>query len=67
MRLYTAMTDLTYRSPRTEVRPSPIHGRGLFAREAIARGDVVAVKGGYVLTRAQWAALEPTLGAARSS
>jgi SET domain-containing protein len=64
MRLYTAMTDLTYRSPRTEVRPSPIHGRGLFAREAIARGDVVAVKGGYVLTRAQWAALEPTLGAA---
>jgi SET domain-containing protein len=58
------MADLTYRSPRTEVRPSPIHGRGLFARAAITAGDIVAVKGGHVLTAAQWAALEPALGAA---
>jgi SET domain-containing protein len=64
MRLYTAMVDLTYRSPKTEVRPSPIHGRGLFAAQAIARGEIVAVKGGYVLPRAEWAALEPALGAA---
>jgi SET domain-containing protein len=56
--------DLTYRSPKTEVRPSPIHGTGLFAAHAIATGEIVAVKGGHVLTRAQWTALEPTLGAA---
>jgi uncharacterized protein len=56
--------DLTYRSPKTEVRPSPIHGTGLFAKQAIAMGDIVAVKGGHVLGRAQWAELEPTLGSA---
>lgn len=58
------MTALTYRSPKTEVRQSPIHGRGLFARAAIGLGEIVAVKGGHVLTAAQWAALEPALGAA---
>lgn len=58
------MADLTYRSPKTEVRPSPIHGQGLFARIAIAAGEIVAVKGGHVLTGPEWAALEPALGAA---
>jgi len=58
------MTDLTYRSPKTAVQTSPIHGKGLFAVEDIAAGEIVAVKGGYVLTAAQWTALEPTLGAA---
>jgi hypothetical protein len=58
------MTDLTYRSPKTEVRASPIQGQGLFARQAIATGEIVAVKGGYVLTRARWGALEPVLGPA---
>ena len=58
------MADLTYRSPKTEVRPSPIHGQGLFARVAIAAGEIVAVKGGHVLTGSEWAALEPALGAA---
>ena len=60
----TAVPPLTYRSPKTEVKPSPIEGRGLFARVAIAAGEVVAVKGGHVLTRAQWRALGPTLGPA---
>jgi len=58
------MADLTYRSPKTEVRSSPIHGQGLFARIAIAAGEIVAAKGGHVLTGAQWAAIEPTLGPA---
>jgi uncharacterized protein len=58
------VTDLTYRSPKTEVRESPIHGRGLFAKQAIARGEIVAAKGGHVLTRAAWTAVEPTLGPA---
>jgi SET domain-containing protein len=55
---------MTFRSPKSEVRPSPIHGLGLFAREPISRGEIVAVKGGHVLTRAKWAELEPVLGAA---
>ena len=58
------IADLTYRSPKTEVRESPIHGKGLFAKDAIAAGEIVAVKGGYVLTGRQWAAIEPTLGSA---
>ena len=58
------MTALTYRSPKTAVRPSPIHGTGLFANRAIVRGEIVAVKGGHVLTAPQWAALEPALGPA---
>ena len=58
------MPDLAYRSPKTEARPSPIHGTGLFATQAIPAGEIVAVKGGHVLGRAQWAALEPTLGPA---
>jgi hypothetical protein len=59
-----AMTDLTYRSPKTHVRASPIHGRGLFAAGPIGAGEIVAVKGGYVMTRSAWTALEPTLGPA---
>jgi SET domain-containing protein len=58
------VTALTYRSPKTEVRPSPIHGQGLFASRAITRGEIVAVKGGHVLTAPQWAELEPALGPA---
>ena len=55
---------LTYRSPKTEVRASPIEGRGLFAREAIPRGEIVAVKGGYVLSAGEWEELTTTLGPA---
>jgi uncharacterized protein len=58
------MPDLTYRSPKTEVRESPIHGRGLFATHAIATGEIVAVKGGHILTKEAWTALERELGAA---
>ncbi len=58
------MPALSYRSPSTEVRDSPIHGKGLFAKQAIAQGEIVAVKGGYVFERRQWAALEPDLGPA---
>lgn len=46
------MPNLSYISPKAEVRESPIHGRGLFAREPFAPGEVVCVKGGYVFDRA---------------
>lgn len=55
---------LSYRSPKTEVRPSPIHGTGLFAREAIGAGEILAVKGGHVMTKERWTELEKTLGSA---
>ena len=58
------MMNLSYRSPKTEVRESPIHGMGLFAQAAIAAGEIVAVKGGHIVTTQEWAALEPGLGPA---
>jgi SET domain-containing protein len=45
------MIQLSYRSTKTEVRQSKIHGRGLFAKTAIAKGEIVAVKGGHVVER----------------
>lgn len=43
------MTPLSYRSPKTEVRESKIHGRGLFAIADIAKDEIVAVKGGHIV------------------
>ena len=43
--------NLSYSSPKVEKRSSPIEGRGLFAKRAIKMGEVVVVKGGYILTR----------------
>ena len=45
------MMRLSYLSPKTEVRESEIHGRGLFATSDIAKGEVVAVKGGHIVDR----------------
>ena len=42
---------LSYRSPKTEVRESKIHGRGLFATADIAKDEIVAVKGGHIVDR----------------
>lgn len=36
--------------PRIDICPSPIGGRGMFAREAIKKGETVIVWGGVVLT-----------------
>jgi len=58
------MTDLTYRSPKTEVQQSQIHGKGLFAKAAIPKGEVVAVKGGHILNQREWTELEKELGSA---
>src|SRR5467141_692792 len=45
------MTRLSYRSPKTKVRESKIHGRGLFAIADIAKNEIVAVKGGHIVDR----------------
>jgi len=43
------MVPLSYLSPKTEVRESKIHGRGLFATADIAKDEIVAVKGGHIV------------------
>src|SRR5947209_20356360 len=45
------MSNLSYISPKAAVGASTIHGKGLFAVGAIAAGEVVCVKGGYVFDR----------------
>jgi SET domain-containing protein len=45
------MTHFSYLSPKTEVRESKIHGRGLFATADIAKDEIVAVKGGHIVDR----------------
>jgi uncharacterized protein len=45
------MVPLSYLSPKTEVRDSKIHGRGLFAMADIAKDEIVAVKGGHIVDR----------------
>jgi uncharacterized protein len=45
------MMPLSYRSQKTKVRESKIHGRGLFAIADISKNEIVAVKGGHVIDR----------------
>src|ERR1700724_1023950 len=45
------MVRLSYLSPKTAMRESKIHGRGLFASSDIAKGEIVAVKGGHIISR----------------
>ena len=42
-------------NPKTEKRVSQIEGRGLFARDAISAGEIVAVKGGVIMDAAAFA------------
>lgn len=59
-----AHLPLSYLSPKTIVRESPIAGRGLFAQADFAEGEIVAVKGGRIISGAVLRKLRPTLGAA---
>lgn len=57
------MADVrVWRSPKVEVRPSPISGEGLFAREAISVGEVVAVKAGHVVNTEEAVRLTDEIG-----
>ncbi len=58
------MRNLSYISPKAAVRPSPVHGRGLFALKRIGKGEIVAIKGGYVFDRATLQQVEQSLGPA---
>jgi uncharacterized protein len=48
---YHMMMPLSFLSPKTEVRESSIHGRGLFAITDITKDEIVAVKGGRIVDR----------------
>ena len=48
---YHMMMPLSFLSPKTEVRESSIHGRGLFAVTEISKDEIVAVKGGHIVDR----------------
>jgi len=54
----------SFLSPKTEVRASAVHGRGLFAREKIARGEIVAIKGGHIFDRSTLDRVKAALGPA---
>jgi hypothetical protein len=56
--------NLSYLSPKTIVQESPIHGRGLFAHEPIAKDEIVAIKGGYIFDEATLRDVETRLGPA---
>ena len=58
------MAPLSFLSPKTTVRESAIHGRGLFATADIAKDEIVAVKGGHIISRATLLALQPLVGPA---
>jgi len=55
MKEYANVPDSQYElqswiDPRIEIRPSPIGGKGMFAREPIKEGEIVIVWGGVVLS-----------------
>jgi SET domain-containing protein len=59
-----SMTTLSFLSPKTAVRPSPIHGKGLFAIAPIADSEVVCVKGGHNFNRSDLCSISEKLGPA---
>ena len=53
---------VSWLSPKTKVRESPIHGRGLFAVGDFVKEEIVAVKGGRIITREQLHDVNQRLG-----
>lgn len=41
----------SYISTKIIIKDSDIHGKGCFAKEDISKGEIVFIKGGYILTR----------------
>ena len=56
------MLPFSYRSLKTQVRESKIHGRGLFATTDIAKNEIVAVKGGHIISSEELREITPRLG-----
>jgi uncharacterized protein len=56
--------NFSFLSPKTEVRESAIHGRGLFAGQPLSKDELVAVKGGHIFDRTRLEELQARLGSA---
>ncbi len=56
------MRNLSYLSPKTEVKESPIQGKGLFAKENISKDEIVCIKGGYIFGLDEYEKFESKLG-----
>lgn len=41
----------SYRSPKTEVRPSSIDRQGRFAKELIKKGEIVVIRAGHIINK----------------
>jgi SET domain-containing protein len=52
----------SYKSSKTEVKDSPIKGKGLFAKEDIVKGELLFIKSGYIVDLATAETLEAELG-----
>ena len=50
----------TWMDLRQDIRPSAIHGMGVFAREPICQGEVVEIIGGDLMTDAEFRAFQQT-------
>jgi uncharacterized protein len=44
-------TIKSYKSPKTEIKPSSIEGKGMFAKEEIKKGEVVFIKSGHIVDK----------------
>jgi len=53
--------SFNYLSPKAVTRTSPLHGRGTFAVEPIAAGELVVFFGGYVTSAVASLALDPAV------
>ena len=58
------MPNLSYISPKAVVKQSAIQGRGLFALEAIKKGEIVCIKGGHIFDRKTLREVQESLGPA---
>jgi uncharacterized protein len=55
-------TIRVYRSPKVEVRDASICGRGIFAKEQINKGEIVAIKAGHIVNQGEVKQLTATIG-----
>lgn len=52
----------SWKSPKTEVKESNKHGKGLFAKEDIKKGETIFVKAGHIMKVAEAMAIEKEIG-----
>jgi SET domain-containing protein len=58
------MKVASYRSEKTKVLASSVHGKGLFAVRKIKKGEVIAIKGGHIIDRKTYKSNRELIGQA---